>query len=136
MTAIVYCDSSVLIKRTGEEADSEEVTALIASLAENGATLITSELARVEIRLAFIRDKALTGRTVLADEQLLSTLGGVMLVDLNTDVLAVASQIEAAHLGTLDALHLATALLSGADVLLTRDAQLSRACQEVGMAVA
>ncbi|MSO27473.1 MAG: PIN domain-containing protein [Candidatus Nanopelagicales bacterium] len=136
MTAIVYCDSSVLLKRTGEEIDSEEVTALIASLAENGATLITSELARVEIRLAFIRDKALTGRTVLADEQLLSTLGGVMLVDLNTDVLAVASQIEAAHLGTLDALHLATALLSGADVLLTRDAQLSRACQEVGMAVA
>lgn len=136
MTAIIYCDSSALIKRTGEEIDSEEVTSLIASFAENGSTLITSELARVEIRRAFIRDTALTGRTVPVDEQLLSTLGGIMLVDLDADVLVVASQIEVLHLGTLDAIHLATALLSGAHVLVTRDAQLARACQEVGLAAA
>ena len=136
MTAIIYCDSSALIKRTGEEIDSEEVTSLIASFAEDGSTLITSELARVEIRRAFIRDSALTGRTVTVDEQLLSTLGGIMLVDLDSDVLVVASQIEVLHLGTLDAIHLATALLSGAHVLVTRDVQLARACQEVGLAAA
>ncbi len=136
MTAIIYCDSSALIRRTGEEIDSEEVTSLIASFAENGSTLITSELARVEICRAFIRDTALTGRTVPVDEQLLSTLGGIMLVDLDADVLVVASQIEVLHLGTLDAIHLATALLSGAHVLVTRDAQLARACQEVGLAAA
>jgi len=136
VTAIIYCDSSALIKRTGEEIDSEEVTSLIASFEENGSTLITSELARVEICRAFIRDTALTGRTVPVDEQLLSTLGGIMLVDLDADVLVVASQIEVLHLGTLDAIHLATALLSGAHVLVTRDAQLARACQEVGLAAA
>jgi predicted nucleic acid-binding protein len=59
-----------------------------------------------------------------------------MLVDLDADVLIVASQIEVIHLGTLDAIHLATALLSGAHVLVTRDAQLVRACQEVGLVVA
>lgn len=90
---------------------------MIDNFVESGATLITSELARVEIRRAFIRDAALTGCAVPAD------------------VLAGASQIETARLGTLDALHLATALLSGSHVLLTRDTQLSRACQGVGLAV-
>ncbi|MDA3022727.1 MAG: hypothetical protein O2943_08775 [Actinomycetota bacterium] len=83
---------------------------MIDNFVESGATLITSELARVEIRRAFIRDAALTGCAVPAD------------------VLAVASQVETARLGTLGALHLATALLGGSHVLLTRDTQLSRAC--------
>jgi predicted nucleic acid-binding protein len=39
-------------------------------------------------------------------------------------------------LKTLDSLHVASALLVGADVVITEDRQMARACAELGLAVA
>lgn len=136
MSPTVYCDANALIKRTGEESDSAEVTALIDRFAAASATLITSDLAQVEIRRALIRAGEALGDVTSRDDYLLATLGGIHLVTIDADVLHLAGSIPTTQLGTLDSLHLATALLAQADVMITRDGQLARACADVGLAVA
>ena len=135
MTLTVYCDASVLIKRTGGEPDSEAVDGLIDGFTAERATLITSTLAQVEVRRALNR-VGLASDNDEGDDYLLATLGGVHLVVIDADVLDLAGRIPTRHLGTLDSIHLATALLSHADVMLTRDSELTRACEDVGLAVA
>ena len=136
MTLTVYCDASVLIKRTGGESDSDAVDGLIDGFTAESATLITSTLAQVEVRRALNRVGLASDNDDEGDDYLLATLGGVHLVVIDADVLDLAGRIPTRHLGTLDSIHLATALLSHADVMLTRDNELARACEDVGLAVA
>ncbi|MCX6432255.1 MAG: type II toxin-antitoxin system VapC family toxin [Actinobacteria bacterium] len=136
MTRTVYCDASVLIKRTGEESDSDEVNSLIHGFTAESATLITSTLAQVEVRRALNRVGLASDNDDGGDDYLLATLGGIHLAVIDADVLDLAGRIPTQHLGTLDSIHLATALLSHADVMLTRDNELARACEAVGLAVA
>ncbi len=136
MTLTVYCHASALIKRTGAGSDSAEVSGLIQRFTTEHGTLITSTLAQVEVRRALMRVGRATDTTHESDDYLLATLGGVHLVVIDADVLDLAGRIPTRRLGTLDSIHLATALLSHADVMLTRDSELTRACEDVGLAVA
>ena len=51
-------------------------------------------------------------------------------------VLRRAASLPIPFLKSLDAIHIASALLVRADVVLTRDRQMQRACEELGLAVA
>ena len=76
MTRTVYCDASVLIKRTGEESDSDEVNSLIHGFTAESATLITSTLAQVEVRRALNRVGLASDNDDGGGDYLLASLGG------------------------------------------------------------
>lgn len=62
-------------------------------------------------------------------------LRGIDLLALTPQVIDVARAIPAQFLKTLDALHVATAIVSRCDAVITLDRQFARACQEVGLTV-
>jgi hypothetical protein len=55
---------------------------------------------------------------------------------MDSQVVALARRLRPPVLRTLDAIHLASALLLDADVVLTYDARLAEACVENGLVVA
>lgn len=132
-----YVDSSVILRRVLGQPDAlprwGEVT--------RG---VTSELTRVEclrtidrLRVRFGFDAALvTERFDVLDRELM----GLALVDLEREVLHRAAQPLPQPLGTLDALHLASALLwrernGPVEVFATHDAELGRAARAAGFSL-
>lgn len=105
---------------------------------------VTSELARVEclrtidrLRLRHQLPAAAASRYL---DELEATLSEIDLADLTREVLHRAAGSLTAPLGTLDALHLATALLwrernGPLDAFATHDAELARAARASGLAV-
>lgn len=134
---IAYLDSSVLLRVVLGQPDSLARWRDV----ERG---LTSELARLEclrtvdrLRLRHRLPAAAVRRYL---EELEATLAAVDLVELTGDVLRRAAEPLAAPLGTLDALHLATALLwrernGPLDCFATHDAELARAAGACGLAV-
>lgn len=129
----VYCDSSVLLKRVILEPDSVDVANVLEALCGSGATLVTSDLARVEL-LRVLRRRAGEARNLVSLVH--EALDDTVIVDLFPDCLTLAGSLPVDSLRTLDAIHLASAILTGSDVVLTRDRQMARACTELGLAVA
>ncbi|HEU4385683.1 MAG TPA: type II toxin-antitoxin system VapC family toxin [Anaeromyxobacteraceae bacterium] len=134
---IAYLDSSVVLRivlgQPGALGGWREV--------ERG---VTSELARLEC-LRTIDRLRLRHRLPAADvsaylEELEATMAEIDLVELTRDVLRRAAEPVGAPLGTLDALHLATALLwrernGPLDAFATHDAELGRAARACGFDV-
>ncbi len=67
------------------------------------------------------------------EQQKSVALAGIELIKINTQVLKRASAFAFPHLGSLDSIHLGTAQAIGASHFLTRDRQLLRACNEIGI---
>jgi predicted nucleic acid-binding protein len=133
---IAYVDSSVLLRVVfGEPGRIAQWSKL-----EQG---ISSELARVECLRVVDRQRL---RASLSDEEVAQrhaavhdALDRLRLVPLSGGILARAAQPFPASLGTLDAIHLATALSwnesgrSRLEGLLTHDVELGRAARAVGL---
>lgn len=62
-----------------------------------------------------------------------SLLENVDVIDVSTSIAMLASNLPLPYLKTMDALHLASALITRADVVVTKDRQLQRACTELGL---
>jgi predicted nucleic acid-binding protein len=122
----VYLDASAALKLILQEAESADLRR-VAVLAE----LSASELLFVEIRR--------TAARVGADPDVWAgVLRGVAALGIASSQLARAGRIASAPgrcLGTLDAIHLASALALGEDEMLTYDAQLAAAAARHGLAV-
>ena len=101
MGGVAYVDSSALLKLVICEA---ETAALEADFAQRDG-LITSRLAILECRRAARR--VLRGRALQTIEQVLEA---VYLIEITPDILERAGVADPAHLRSLDAIHLATAL--------------------------
>ncbi len=127
---IVYCDSNILLKRVLDEPDSQEITHQLNSIISLNSTLITSDLARVEIDRNIRRE---FGSPQPDDVQI--ALDYVVLADLDKHILMNAADLPSRYLSTLDAIHVATAFTVGADLVLTLDKQMRAACEELGMLV-
>lgn len=129
---IAYCDSSALLKRVLREADSPDVEGVLHDLTDLGMSLATSRIAYVEV--------ARTLRSAMPERGITDSLASVMhdvdTLEVSLDVLRLASGVPVVHLRALDAVHVASALLSEATVVVTRDRQMARACSELGLAVA
>ena len=136
MTALTYVDSSVLIKRVIDEPGSAEARHRLHSQTGAGDTLMISTVGVVEVHRAIRRVTA----GARSDEEMrvltLEALEDVYTIAIDETVLSIAREIPVRHLGTLDAIHIATALLAEAGALLTDDQQMARACEEVGLSVA
>lgn len=132
---LVYVDSSALIKRVVEEPESEALVAALERHVANDDALVSSSLAWVEISRAL---GALTSDrpsdTPISDA-IDVALSGVAERPMTPDVLSLARRVAPAKLRSLDAIHLATAILLDVDVVLTYDDRLADACRHDALTV-
>lgn len=132
----VYIDSSVLLRVVLGEAGRLESWARIKQP-------ISSELVRVECLRTIDRARIVIGLSddAIADRRaaLLETIDTFAIVPVTTAVLERAAEPFPTLLGTLDAIHLASALLARPEVgglsFATHDLELGRAAKAVGFEV-
>jgi predicted nucleic acid-binding protein len=136
MNRRIYCDSSVLLKRYREEPDSETCSRELERMTLGGDFLLSSKLALVEVTRGIDRNLPPEAAQEDLDEAVAKVLEDVDLIAIDDFTLEVAGEIPGRHLGTLDAIHVATALIMRADLVVTRDQRMIKACTEVGLAVA
>ncbi len=127
---MIYLDSSALMKLVRREAETEALREWLNVHSEQ--PVVSSELGRVEVLRAARR----AGDPVLAEARAL--VGDLDLIPLNRAVQDVASDLGDPLLRTLDALHLASALLLG-DALtafIAYDHRLTDGARAAGIVVA
>jgi predicted nucleic acid-binding protein len=94
--------------------------------------MVSSDITVVEVSRVLLRDHEPAGVPALVA----SALTMVDVVASTPAVLALAASLPVRHLRSLDAIHVASALITRCDIVLTRDRQMARACEELGLQVA
>ena len=130
---MIYLDACALLKFIKIEKETTALRSWRARLPE-GTELVTSELARLEV--------ARTLRRANVDHKLVpyyaaQALRGVYTVGITATVLARAMAYRTPKLGSLDAIHLASAEPLRAELtdLVTYDLELAEAAAELGLPV-
>ncbi|MGL4746023.1 MAG: type II toxin-antitoxin system VapC family toxin [Dermatophilaceae bacterium] len=124
-TQVIYLDSSVALRTILDVPERERLQSWMQT---PGATFVSSRLLRTEVIRMLRRD----GRPILDGAPLLDRVG---LLDISRETHTVAESIER-HIRTLDALHLATALLIGEPVTVaTHDATMTAVAAHLGLVV-
>lgn len=129
----VYLDSSAVLKRVLAEPESADLVATIDKHHLEGDALVSSSLAWIEVARA-LRSLRHTTLAEVADDAD-AALSGVAEYPVGAEVVALARRLNPAVLRSLDAIHLASAVLLDAAVVLTYDQRLAAACLEAGLAV-
>jgi uncharacterized protein len=126
---LVYLDSSALVKLVVRERESDALRAWTAL--HPGA--VTSAIAVTEVRRAVSR---LSPRRGLSDRARL-VLDGVALLGVDQNILEKAASLGPKELRTLDAIHIASAVSLGADLLafVTYDDRQLDAARKAGLAL-
>ena len=125
----VYVDSSALLKRVFAEAESRALISTLRDFHQADTALVTSSLAWVEMSRA-LRAYANTEIDVEVDNRVEVSLSGLLEKPITAEVIALARRLNPLVLHSLDAIHLATALLVDADVILAYDQRLVEAAAE------
>lgn len=125
---VVYADSSALVKLVVRESWSTNLAVFLNAEADR---IISSALAVVEV----IRGVRVAEGGPDAEEEALEMLRGCSLVEIDRGVIEEARRHAAATLGSLDSLHLASALRVDPTCLVTYDRQLGRAARGLGLRV-
>jgi predicted nucleic acid-binding protein len=130
---VIYLDACALVKFIKPEKETEALRAWRQDLPPD-AELISSELASLEITRALLRG-GVDHTTV--PYYVGQALRGVYVVDLSSTVLDRARSYSRAKLGSLDAIHLATADPFSAEMtaFVTYDTELAAAASDVGFTV-
>ena len=122
---IVYLDASIALRTI---LDVPERPRLQAWMQDPGTVHVSSRLLRTEVVRVLRRD----GRPVTDGAPLLDRVG---MLDITRETHTVAESIER-HVKTLDALHLATALLIGESVVVaTHDTAMKQVAGHLGLRV-
>ena len=130
---MIYCDSSALLKFVKPEKESQALRTWRLAL-DSGLELVTSRLAALEISRTLVRAGVDRERVPYVVGQ---ALRGLYLLDVTSTVLARAQAYGIRRLGSLDAIHLATAdpFVPELTGLVTYDAELAAASAEIGITV-
>lgn len=131
----VYLDSSALIKRAVDEAESDAVELSLVSFVDEGAGLFSSALAWIEVSRGLrsrIDHEDPASLADLAD----AALSGIAECPMSEQVVSLARRIGPPMLRSLDAIHLATATLIDADFVVAYDERLLAAASELGFRTA
>jgi uncharacterized protein len=130
---LIYFDTSALVKFIRPGVETTALRSWRATLDED-VELVTSELARLELTRALRRAGVDHTRVGYYVNQ---ALRGLFLIDLTSTVLARAVAYQVAKLGSLDAIHLASADPFRADLtdLVTYDRELAGAAVDLGFPV-
>ena len=126
----LYLDSSAIVKLVTKEAESERLRGFLAS--NQADSRVTSTLARVEVV------RAVAGGGPAAISHARRQLNRMDQIGMDDDLLDDAATLQTGEpLRSLDAIHLATARLLGADLraVLTYDQRMAEAAAELGMVV-
>jgi predicted nucleic acid-binding protein len=134
---ITYVDTSTLIKLIVEEPGS----ALAEQIWQSADALAAVRLIEVEARAALgaarRNGRLTTARHRRSVEVLKELLRQLDIVEITADLIAVAARLAETHaLRGYDAVHLAGAVLVGADALMSADTMLCDAASAEGIAVA
>jgi predicted nucleic acid-binding protein len=126
---MLYVDSSAIVKLVAHE---PETAALVETLRSDPDT-ISSALARVEVMRAARR----AGGSPERADRAAGVLDRIALVPIDAEILGRAAILEPGDLRSLDAIHLATALLLRQDIagLVTYDARQGEAAAAADIAV-
>jgi uncharacterized protein len=130
----IYVDSSALLKRVFSEQESEPLASALRAHVAEGSVLVSSSLAWVEVSRALRSYPGSSGPVelgVLAD----TALSGILEKPMTGEVIALARRLTPPELRTLDAIHLASALLIDADLLVAYDQRLLDATTTHGISV-
>ena len=124
----VYVDSSALIKRSITEPESDAVEEVLGRHIDDEDALVSSSLAWIEV------SRALRGRldgedSNVVNEAIEDAVSGIAARPIAADVVSLARRIGPNLLRSVDAIHLATAILIDADVMLTYDDRLAAAAR-------
>lgn len=123
---IVYLDSSIALRTI---LDTPERGRLRSWMQAPGTAFVSSRLLRTEVIRVLRRD----GRPLVEGVPLLDRVG---MLEITRETHTVAESIER-HIKTLDALHLATALLIGAPVTVaSHDSTMKKVAEQLGLSVA
>lgn len=129
--SLYYLDTCVLLKFVQPEAETAALRSWRMGL-DVEARLVTSQLAGIEIARTFHRAGVDRQRVPFL---VANTLKGVDQIILGGEVMTRAASYEIQRLGTLDAIHLATAdpLCNELDGFLTYDKELTAAAEQIGL---
>lgn len=121
-----YLDSSALVKLVAEERESASLRSALA----DARSRVSCTLARVEVV------RAVRAKGPQAVRSARETLEGVELIELDTELLDLAAELDA-PLRSLDAIHLAAAMELGDELeaIVTYDVQMARAATALGLPV-
>lgn len=123
-----YLDASALIKLARPETESDALRAFASTL-----ELFSSEIARVELKRSAHRnapgsEKSLGTAVAVAD--------ATGLIPMDRSILELAGDLAHPNLGSLDAIHVSTALsVAPLDFFVTYDHEQARAADTVGLNV-
>ena len=125
-------DSIELVHRAQAIQSAELWRPPLEKLDANAYSLASSAISHVEISRTLLRSESPDAAKRLAQQALMD----VDSLAPSASILELAAMLPVQFLKSLDAIHLASALLVQADVVLTSDRQMQRACEELGLAVA
>lgn len=130
---MIYFDSSALLKFVKPEKESPAIRAWRVAQPPD-SELVASQLAVLEISRTLLRAGVDHQRVPYVAGQ---AVRGLFLVDVTSTVLARARSYGTRRLGTLDAIHLATAdpFLAEVTAFVTYDGELAAAAEELGFPV-
>jgi predicted nucleic acid-binding protein len=130
----VYFDSSALIKRSVEEAESDAVEAAFDRYVTEDAAILSSSLAWVEVSRALRTrlDGVSYGEDAIHDA-VEGAVAGVAERLITGEVIGLARRVAPPLLRTLDAIHLATAIVLDVDEVISYDDRLIDACRSNGL---
>ena len=128
---MIYFDSSALLKFVKREKESEALRNWRLEQLP-GVELVTSQLAALEIARTLLRAGVNRQRVPYVADQ---AMRGLFLVDVTSTVLTRARSYGIRRLGSLDAIHLATAdpFLPELTGFVTYDSELAAAAAELGL---
>lgn len=127
----IYIDSSALVKRAIRETESEDLVASIDRWVSEGSLLVSSTLAWIELTRT-IRSRRETEPPQEIVWLIDNAVAGIDESPISETVSDVARRIGPATLRSLDAIHLATATLIGAELVCAYDRRLLASAEELG----
>lgn len=127
----IYFDSSALVKRAILERESNALVERVDSWVSEGSTLVSSTLAWIELTRT-IRSRREDESPQEIVRLIENAVAGIDESPITETVADIARRIGPVSLRSLDAIHLATATLIGADLVCAYDERLLSSAAELG----
>jgi predicted nucleic acid-binding protein len=128
----IYVDSSALIKRAIDEPESDAVDQALEGHVAMNNVLVASSLAWIEVTRSI---RATADPEAEVTDIIEAALSGIAERSITADVVSLARRIGPKSLRSLDAIHLATAVLVDADLMISYDNRLEAAARHNGLAI-
>ncbi|TNC28187.1 type II toxin-antitoxin system VapC family toxin [Amycolatopsis alkalitolerans] len=127
----VYLDSSALLKRVIDEPESEYLRVALRDHVDQHAALVSSRLASIEVSRA-IRARFATGYAAAADF-VDDAMSGVAEYSVGDEVVSLSQRLNPNRFRSLDVIHVASAMLLDADLVITYDDRMADAGEQNGL---